>query len=124
MANEGTDLVRTALASYTLASSTSRTLPARQLRPALTGNSLDNAIAGGAGNDTLDGGAGNDTLIGGRGNDIYIVDSAGDTITEAATRAPTVRTRSSYAWPRPATSRSSPARRRLAGRTGNSPITP
>ncbi|MGO7165188.1 hypothetical protein ACCS78_39960, partial [Rhizobium johnstonii] len=32
----------------------------------------------------LNGGAGADTLIGGAGNDIYIVDNAGDLVTEAA----------------------------------------
>ena len=32
----------------------------------------------------LDGGAGADTLTGGAGNDTYVVDSAGDVVTEAA----------------------------------------
>ena len=32
----------------------------------------------------LDGGAGNDTMTGGAGNDTYVVDSAGDVVTEAA----------------------------------------
>jgi Ca2+-binding RTX toxin-like protein len=49
-----------------------------------TGNLLANTITGNAGNNTLDGGAGNDTLIGGAGNDIYVVDSTGDAVTEAA----------------------------------------
>ena len=35
------------------------------------------------GNDLLDGGAGADSLIGGLGNDTYIIDDAGDTLTEA-----------------------------------------
>ncbi|MFM6010240.1 MAG: choice-of-anchor I family protein, partial [Dolichospermum sp.] len=49
-----------------------------------TGNSLNNTIKGNSGNNTLDGSAGNDTLIGGIGNDIYIIDSIGDVVTEAA----------------------------------------
>ncbi|MBN3871280.1 MAG: hypothetical protein HWQ23_13685 [Nostoc sp. JL33] len=39
---------------------------------------------GGLGNDTLDGGLGTDSLNGGVGDDTYIIDSAADTITEAA----------------------------------------
>ncbi|MFN9090137.1 MAG: hypothetical protein ACK5V0_01160 [Alphaproteobacteria bacterium] len=50
----------------------------------LTGNAGANALSGGAGNDTLNGGAGADSLEGGAGDDIYIVDAAGDVVTEAA----------------------------------------
>jgi len=39
-------------------------------------------LAGGAGDDILAGGAGADTMSGGVGDDIYLVDSAGDTVTE------------------------------------------
>lgn len=55
------------------------------------GNELNNVITGNAGNDTLygndgddilDGRAGADVMLGGRGNDIYIVDNAGDTVSE------------------------------------------
>src|SRR3981081_2729141 len=49
-----------------------------------TGNALNNVITGGAGNDTLDGGTGADSMIGGAGNDPYIVDNAGDVVTENA----------------------------------------
>jgi Ca2+-binding RTX toxin-like protein len=42
---------------------------------------LDTLI-GGAGLDTLDGGVGNDSMTGGTGSDIYVVDSAGDLVTE------------------------------------------
>jgi trimeric autotransporter adhesin len=48
------------------------------------GNTAVNTLTGGDGNDTLDGGAGNDSLAGGLGNDTYVVDSASDVITEAA----------------------------------------
>src|SRR5262245_14114237 len=47
----------------------------------LGGNDAMNGLAG---NDTLDGGAGDDNMTGGAGNDLYIVDSAADTVNEAA----------------------------------------
>ncbi|WP_310450657.1 calcium-binding protein [Sulfuritalea sp.] len=50
----------------------------------LVGNAGVNALSGGAGNDTLDGGAGADALAGGTGDDSYVVDNAGDTVTENA----------------------------------------
>lgn len=70
-----------------------------------TGNALDNELTGNDGNDslsgltgndtiiasigadTLDGGTGNDSLNGGDGDDLYIVDSAGDQISEAGSSA-------------------------------------
>ncbi|MEZ0262025.1 MAG: RTX toxin, partial [Alphaproteobacteria bacterium] len=48
-----------------------------------TGNALDNAITGNAGNNTLDGGLGKDRMTGGFGDDTYIVETVGDTVTEA-----------------------------------------
>jgi Ca2+-binding RTX toxin-like protein len=50
----------------------------------LTGNGAANALSGGDGNDRLDGGAGADKLTGGAGNDVYLVDNAGDKVTELA----------------------------------------
>ena len=50
----------------------------------LVGNSGANTLVGGSGADTLDGGAGNDGLFGSSGNDIYIVDAAGDVVTEGS----------------------------------------
>jgi serralysin len=47
-----------------------------------TGNLLNNAMTGNAANNVLDGGAGTDTLVGGLGNDTYVVDNAGDVVTE------------------------------------------
>ena len=41
-------------------------------------------LSGGGGSDTLDGGAGADMLSGGKDNDTYIVDDAGDKVTEKA----------------------------------------
>ena len=48
----------------------------------LIGNAVANLLESGGGNDTLDGGIGADTLVGGTGNDRYVVDQAGDIITE------------------------------------------
>ncbi|MDQ7251725.1 calcium-binding protein, partial [Dongia sedimenti] len=50
-----------------------------------TGNALANTVTGNSGANVLDGGAGADTLIGGAGNDTYVVDNAGDVVTEAGT---------------------------------------
>ena len=47
-----------------------------------TGNALDNTLTGNEGNNTLDGGGGNDTMTGGAGDDTYIVDAAGDVVSE------------------------------------------
>jgi len=54
------------------------------LNNVLTGNSASNTLTGGDGNDTLNGGVGSDTLVGGAGNDLYVVDVAGDVVTELA----------------------------------------
>jgi len=54
------------------------------LNNVLTGNSAANTLTGSAGNDTLNGGAGIDAMVGGAGNDTYVVDVAGDMVTELA----------------------------------------
>ncbi|MEH7866668.1 calcium-binding protein [Rhizobium laguerreae] len=81
--NAGTDLIKTALSIYTLASNVENLLYTGSGSFTGSGNALVNTITGGGGNDLLDGGAGNDTLNGGAGNDIYVVDSASDVINEA-----------------------------------------
>ncbi len=48
----------------------------------LSGAGGSDALNGDAGNDTLDGGTGADTLVGGQGDDLYVVDDAGDTVSE------------------------------------------
>ncbi|MBL8708252.1 MAG: cadherin domain-containing protein, partial [Rhodospirillaceae bacterium] len=48
----------------------------------LIGGPGDDKLNGGNGDDYLDGGTGNDTMAGGAGNDAYIVNSAGDTVSE------------------------------------------
>ena len=50
----------------------------------LIGNAGNDNLNGGNGNDTLDGGEGNDAMTGGANDDTYYVDSASDTVTEAA----------------------------------------
>jgi Ca2+-binding RTX toxin-like protein len=67
--NEGTDQVRTSLASYTLGSNVENLTFTGTGAFTGTGNTLDNVITGGAGADNLSGAAGNDTLNGGAGND-------------------------------------------------------
>ena len=49
----------------------------------IKGTSQADTISGGAGNDTLSGGAGADNLDGGLGDDSYVIDDAGDQVTEA-----------------------------------------
>ncbi|HYC48492.1 MAG TPA: hypothetical protein VED01_23715, partial [Burkholderiales bacterium] len=44
----------------------------------------NDSLNGGSGNDLLNGGAGADALAGGTENDTYVVDNAGDSVTEAA----------------------------------------
>ncbi|MBF9198186.1 calcium-binding protein [Microvirga terrestris] len=46
------------------------------------GNALANTITGNASDNILNGGAGADSLTGGSGNDTYVVDDAGDVVTE------------------------------------------
>ena len=50
----------------------------------LIGGGGDDTIVGGEGHDLINGGAGVDAMAGGFGNDRYIVDAAGDIVTEAA----------------------------------------
>ena len=100
-ANAGTDTVQSSI-SYTLTDNVENlTLTGSAiingtgnvLDNVMTGNSGNNVLSGldgndtligGAGNDTLNGGAGADNMQGGTGDDTYVVDNAGDTVTEAA----------------------------------------
>ncbi len=51
-----------------------------------TGNGLANTLIGNGGDNTLDGGLGTDQMQGAAGNDTYIVDNAGDVISEAVNK--------------------------------------
>ncbi|MCW5738301.1 MAG: FG-GAP repeat protein [Enhydrobacter sp.] len=62
------------------------TLDGGEHNDALYGGAGLDFLAGLGGNDLLDGGADADSLIGGAGDDTYVVDNAGDTVTESASQ--------------------------------------
>jgi Ca2+-binding RTX toxin-like protein len=92
--NQGTaDHVRTALAEHTLADQIEQLTYTGSGNFVGTGNALANVITGGTGNDTLDGLGGADRLVGKAGDDIYVIDHAGDSVTELANQGnDTIRT--------------------------------
>ena len=100
-ADEGIDTVHVRIDYYTLgdhvenlvlaAGTGGLTGTGNDLDNAIAGNEFDNRLNGGGGADTLkglggadilDGGTGADWMLGGEGFDIYIVDDAGDVVTE------------------------------------------
>jgi len=110
-AGQGTDEVRTTLATYALGANVERlrftgsgsftgtgnalnnelhggasgdTLSGGDGYDYLVGNGGTDSLYGGADGDTLDGGSGADYLEGNDGNDVYLVDNVGDTVVEAA----------------------------------------
>jgi Ca2+-binding RTX toxin-like protein len=79
--NEGTDTVKTSMASYALGANLEALTYTGAGDFSGTGNALANTLTGGAGNDTLDGGAGNDKLGGGSGDDVLIGGAGADALT-------------------------------------------
>ena len=75
---EGSDLVKTTLASYTLGDHVEKLSYSGTGNFSGTGNNLNNTITGGNGNDWLNGGNGNDVLTGGEGGDTYWYARGGD----------------------------------------------
>jgi Ca2+-binding RTX toxin-like protein len=74
--NQGTDTVRTTLASYTLGANLENLAGASDSGQRLAGNALGNVVTAGDRDDTLQGGAGNDVLAGGAGADTAVFSGA------------------------------------------------
>ncbi|MGQ3046600.1 MAG: hypothetical protein ACT6Q8_16400 [Niveispirillum sp.] len=78
LAGEGTDTIRTDLASLTLVAEVENLTYTGTGTFTGTGNALANVITGGAGADTLTGGGGADTLTGGLGGDSFVLATVAD----------------------------------------------
>ncbi len=97
LAAQGTDTVETAL-NYTLGAELENLTLTGTASVNATGNSLNNVLTGNSGANRLDGGAGADSMIGGAGNDTYVVNDAGDSVSETSSTGGTDTVESSVSW--------------------------
>ncbi|MFO1283029.1 MAG: calcium-binding protein [Burkholderiales bacterium] len=96
LAGEGSDTIVSSIA-YVLPADIENLVLAGSANLAATGNDAANRITGNGGANTIDGRGGADTMAGGRGNDTYVVDVAGDIVTENASEG-TDLVQSSIGW--------------------------